>query len=99
MTKAKTNFISGALIMKKLFLKKLSMKITFIIGIMILIVAGGVAGYMQTRIITEIGRVTKLTLQMEAVELADKGTSEHRRLLAVPLRLRRLYRRLLCKFD
>ena len=49
--------------MKKLFtFKKLSTKITFIIGLIILIVCGSVAGYMQTRIITEIDRHSRLSL-------------------------------------
>ena len=38
---------------------KLSSQITFIIGAIILIVAGGVAVYMQTRIITEIGNYSR----------------------------------------
>ena len=59
--------------MKRLFrFSKLSAQITFIIGVMVLIVAGGVAGYMQTRIVTEIGRHSALGLQYLAVETADE---------------------------
>jgi methyl-accepting chemotaxis protein len=58
--------------MKKLFkFKKMSAQITFMIGTIILIVAGGVAGYMQTRIITEIGRVTELTFLSKVQAMAD----------------------------
>ncbi|MDR0325545.1 MAG: methyl-accepting chemotaxis protein [Oscillospiraceae bacterium] len=55
--------------------KKLSWTITFIIGVIILIVAGGVAGYMQTRIITEIGRHTELNLRYQAKDTAEKGNA------------------------
>jgi methyl-accepting chemotaxis protein len=58
--------------MKKLFtFKKLSSQITFIVGAIILIVAGGVAGYMQTRIVTEIGRHSALYLQTRAYGTAE----------------------------
>ena len=59
--------------MKKLFaFKRLSTKITFMIGAMVIIVAGGIAGYMQTRILTEIGRHTDLSLQFQAREMAEE---------------------------
>jgi len=59
--------------MKKLFaFKKLSMKITFIIGAIILIVAGGVSVYMQTRIISEISRHSRLLFQYKALELEEQ---------------------------
>ena len=58
--------------MKNLFkFKTLSMKITFIIGVFILIVAGSIAIYMQTRIITEIGRYSRLNLQNMAQQTAS----------------------------
>ena len=57
--------------MKKLFrFKKLSTKITFMIGATAIIIAGLVAGYMQTRILTEIGRHSRLSLQLQMVESA-----------------------------
>ena len=57
--------------MKRLFrFKKLSTKITFIIGLIILIVAGGVAVYMQTRIIEEIQNGADNYLKYQAVKLA-----------------------------
>ncbi|MCL1819376.1 MAG: methyl-accepting chemotaxis protein [Oscillospiraceae bacterium] len=63
--------------MKKLFtFKKLSTQITFMVGVIILIVAGGVAGYMQTRIITEIGRHSKLNLQYQLLELEESSNLE-----------------------
>ncbi|MCL1808022.1 MAG: methyl-accepting chemotaxis protein [Oscillospiraceae bacterium] len=52
--------------------KKLSWKITFIIGVIVLIVAGGVAAYMETRIVSEIGRVAELSLLAEIYETADE---------------------------
>ena len=59
--------------MKKLFtFKKLSTQIAFMVGVIVLIVAGGVAGYMQTRIITEIGRHSRLGLQYQALETAEE---------------------------
>ena len=62
--------------MKKLFaFKKLSFKITFIIGLIILIVAGGIAFYMQTRIITEIGRHSELNLQYQALTSATESSA------------------------
>ena len=60
--------------MKKLFaFKRLSMKITFMIGATVIIVAGGIAGYMQTRIISEIDRHTKLSLQYQVREMAEES--------------------------
>jgi methyl-accepting chemotaxis protein len=60
---------------KKLFtFKKLSTQITFLVGTIILIVAGGVAGYMQFRIITEIGRHSHLNLQYKLLELEEKAS-------------------------
>ena len=57
--------------MKNLFkFKKLSTKITFMIGATAIIIAGLVAGYMQTRILTEIGRHTRLSLQYQMIEVA-----------------------------
>ena len=57
--------------MKNIFaFKKLSGKITFMIGATVIIVAGAIAGYMQTRILTEIGRHTRLSLQVQAIETA-----------------------------
>ncbi|MCL2662241.1 MAG: methyl-accepting chemotaxis protein [Oscillospiraceae bacterium] len=62
--------------MKKLFkFKKLSTQITFLVGTIILIVAGGVAGYMQTRIITEIGRHSNLSLQYKIADIAEESTA------------------------
>jgi methyl-accepting chemotaxis protein len=59
--------------MKKLFsVKRLSMKITVIVGVIIFIVAGGVAAYMQTRIITEIDRHSRLYLQYQLLELEEE---------------------------
>ncbi|MCL1824216.1 MAG: methyl-accepting chemotaxis protein [Oscillospiraceae bacterium] len=58
--------------MKLFKLKKLSAKITFMVGVIILIVAGGVAAYMQTRIITEIGRFTESNLKYQMKETAEK---------------------------
>jgi methyl-accepting chemotaxis protein len=59
--------------MKKLFtIKKLSMKIMFIIGAIILIVSGSIAFYMQYRILTEIGRHTNLLLEYQTLELEEK---------------------------
>jgi len=56
--------------MKKLLsFKKLSAKIAFVIGLMVVVVAGGVAVYMQTRIITEIGRHSRLNFQYQLLEL------------------------------
>ena len=57
---------------KSLMPKKLSWKITFIIGAMILIVAGGVAAYMQTRIIAEIERYSRANFESHIIDTADK---------------------------
>ncbi|MCL1904164.1 MAG: methyl-accepting chemotaxis protein [Oscillospiraceae bacterium] len=63
--------------MKKSILpKKMSWKIAFIIGLIVLIVAGSVAGYMQTRIITEIGKHSRLSLQYKLLELDEIIGSE-----------------------
>jgi len=62
--------------MKKLFsFKKLSIKIAAVIGLMVVVVAGGVAGYMQTRIVTEIGRLSRLELQYQLFELENDVSS------------------------
>ena len=60
--------------MSKLFaFKKLSTKITFIIGLLILIIAGSIAFYMQTRILTEIDRHSRLSLQHQALFSTDQS--------------------------
>jgi methyl-accepting chemotaxis protein len=48
------------------------MKITVIVGVIILIVAGSVAAYMQTRIIEEIDRHSRLYLQYQLLELEEE---------------------------
>ncbi|MCL2013641.1 MAG: methyl-accepting chemotaxis protein [Oscillospiraceae bacterium] len=53
--------------------KKLSGKITFIIGVTVVIVAGMIAVYMQSRIITEIGRYAKTELQLQSREISEKS--------------------------
>jgi len=58
--------------MLKFFTKKLSMKITFLIGIMVLLISGSIAAVMQYRIVTEIGRHSELDMRLQLVELGEE---------------------------
>ncbi|MDR0198027.1 MAG: methyl-accepting chemotaxis protein [Oscillospiraceae bacterium] len=59
--------------MKKLFaFKKLSLKFAFIVGTTVVIVAGAVAAYMESRIITEIGKFSRLDLRYQTLDLAEE---------------------------
>ncbi|MCL2053920.1 MAG: methyl-accepting chemotaxis protein [Oscillospiraceae bacterium] len=53
--------------------KKLSLKITFIVGATVIIVGGSIAGYMQTRIINEMGKYSSLHLRNQAMSVADES--------------------------
>jgi methyl-accepting chemotaxis protein len=58
--------------MKKLFaFKKLSMKFAFIIGAFVVVVAGAIAVYMETRIITETGKYSSLSLEYRVLDVSD----------------------------
>ena len=52
--------------------KTLSMRIAFIIGATVIIVGASIAAYMQTRIITEIGRHSSLGLQNRLMSTAEE---------------------------
>ncbi|MDR0222492.1 MAG: methyl-accepting chemotaxis protein [Oscillospiraceae bacterium] len=59
--------------MKKLFeFKKLSAKFAFIVGTIVVVVAGAVAFYMETRIIAEIGRFSEMDLKYRTLDLAEE---------------------------
>jgi len=59
--------------MKKLLsFKKMSAKITFIVAVTVVIVAGAASFYMQTRIIEEIDKHGRLYIRYRLVEVAEK---------------------------
>jgi hypothetical protein len=60
---------------KPSILKKLSWKFAFIIGAFVVIVAGTIAAYMQTRIITETDRHTDLGLEHLVLNISVQSDS------------------------